>query len=178
LIVRFAGDARPTSEAVRNAVMDLDHDLPVWPRTLRSLRDEVAVRFWVFARMILFLGVVALVLAVIGVYGVVAFTVSRRTKEMGIRMALGATLGHMLRLVLASGAKPVLAGLAGGLILAAVGADAMVRVLRGMPVPLEACDPLVYVVVSGASAGSAMMAMLRLAQRAKKLDAMEALRYE
>jgi predicted permease len=178
LMVRFVGDARPAAKAVRNVIRDLDHEMTAYPRTLRSLMDEVVARFWVVARMILFLGVVALVLAVIGVYGVVAFTVSRRTKEMGIRLALGATPGQIFRLVLESGAKPILAGLVGGLILAMVGAEAMVRVLREIPVPLEAWDPLAYLAISTALSGSAMTALLGLAQRAKKVDPMVALRYE
>ena len=178
LMVRFVGAARPSAEVVRNVIRDLDHEMPAWPRTLRSLREEVVARFWVVARMILFLGVVALALAVIGVYGVVALTVSRRTKEIGIRMALGATSDHIFRLVLGSGAKPLLSGLVGGLILALIGAMAMARVLRDLPVPLEAWDPLVYLAISTAVSGSAMMALFGLAQWSKKVDPMVALRYE
>jgi hypothetical protein len=101
LLIRFRGDAMTASARVREATRQLDPDDQAWPRTLRTILDETAERFSTMVRMVGVLAGLALSLAILGIYGVVAFTVSQRTKELGIRMALGATKSAVVGSVLA-----------------------------------------------------------------------------
>ena len=178
MMIRFAGDVRQITEVVKNVVRETDHDMPVAPQALRSKLDELAARLWILVRLILLLGFIALLIAVIGIYGVVAFAVSRRTKEMGIRLALGATKGNIVRLVLRSSLKPILAGLASGLFLAAAGSYVIGQVLREMPFTIEMRDPLVYFAVALLLLLTAMSAVFGPALHAAKSDLMQALRQE
>ena len=150
----------------------------VAPQTLRSKLDEQASRFWVTVRLILLLGLIALLIAVIGIYGVVAFAVNRRTKEMGIRLALGAAKGNIVGLVLRTSMQPILAGLITGLVFAAAGSYVMVQILREMPIRLELRDPLVYLAVSLLLSLAAVGAIFGPALRAAKSDPLEALRQD
>src|SRR5262249_31764923 len=159
-------------------IHDLDREIRVTPQTLRSMMDETASKFWGIVRLILSLGGVAMLLAVIGIYGVVASAVSQRTKEMGIRLALGATKADIIRLVLGSGIKRVLAGLTAGLVLALAGGRIMTQVLRGMPFALKVEDPLVFVAVSVLLLATATGAMLGPSFRAAKSDPMRTLRQD
>jgi len=178
LMIRFAGEARPIAEALRNVLREMDREMIATPQTLRAKLDEQAARFWVPVRLILLLGIVAMLIAVIGIYGVVAFAVSRRSKEMGIRLALGATQSDIIGLVLRSGFKPILAGLAAGLLFAVAGSVVLVRVLRNLPIAFEIGDPLVYLAVSLLLSLAALAAMFGPARRAAKADPMRALRQD
>ena len=124
------------------------------------------------------LGVVALLLSFIGIYGVVAFFVNLRSKEMGIRMALGANKIGIVGLVLSSALRPILAGLAVGIVMAVAGAQVMARVLSETPVTLERWDPAVYVAATIVIMVAAVVAVLRPASRAIGVDPMVALRCE
>jgi ABC-type antimicrobial peptide transport system permease subunit len=178
LMIRFVGDAGPLAEGVRNVVGDLDREMTVTPQTLRSLLDEKAARFWVIVRMILLLGVVAILIAVIGIYGVVAFAINQRTKEIGIRMALGATKNDIMRWALRLGLKPILAGLAIGLALAVTGARMMEQALREMPVGFETLDPVIYVAVTSLLSLVVAPAIFGPALRASRADPIRALRHD
>ncbi len=178
LLVRFQGDAITISARVREAIRQLDPDKQAWPRTLRAILDETAARFSTMVRMVGVLAGMALSLAVLGIYGVVAFTVSQRTKELGIRMALGATKVGIVRLVLASGAKPIAWGIGVGTPLALVGAQAVATVLRHAPVSIQPKDPVTFLGVASLVGLVGFAAMLRPAWRAAAADPMRVLRDE
>ena len=178
LLVRFRGDAISTSGRVREAIQRLDPDNQAQPRTLRAILDETAERFSTTVRMVGLLAALALSLAVLGMYGVVAFTVSQRTKELGIRVALGATKSAVIRLVLASGAKPIAWGIAAGTPLALAGTQAVATVLRHAPVSIQPKDPLTFVAVATLLGLVGIAATLRPAWRAGAADPMRALRDE
>jgi putative ABC transport system permease protein len=178
LLIRFRGDAISTSAQVREAIKQMDPDNQAWPRTLRAILDETAERFSTIVRMVGVLAVLALSLAVLGIYGVVAFTVSQRTKELGIRMALGATKLTVIRLVLTSGARPIAWGIGIGTPLAMVGTQAVAAVLRHAPVSIQPKEPLTFVVVASALGLVGFAATLRPAWRSATADPMRALRDE
>jgi ABC-type antimicrobial peptide transport system permease subunit len=178
LLIRFHGDAATASAQVREAIRRLDPDSQSWPRTLRSILDETAGRFSTLVRMVGILAGLALALAVLGIYGVVAFTASRRTKELGIRMALGATKGRIVGLVLRSGARPIAAGIAAGIPIALLGATAVATVLRHAPVAIRPWDPGAIAAVALLLALAGFLAMFRPAWRAAAADPARALREE
>jgi ABC-type antimicrobial peptide transport system permease subunit len=178
LLIRFRGDAVSTSTQVQEAIKQLDPDNQAWPRTLRAILDETAERFSTMVRMVGVLAGLALSLAVLGMYGVVAFTASQRTKELGIRVALGATKSTVIRLVLASGVRPIAWGIAAGAPLALAGTQAVARVLRHAPVSIQPKDPLTFVAVASVLGLVGIAAMLRPAWRAAGADPMRALREE
>jgi ABC-type antimicrobial peptide transport system permease subunit len=145
------------------------------PRTLSSIIDDMASRFGIVAKVVLLLGSLTVFLAVVGIYGVVAFATARRMRELGIRMALGATRGDIVRFVLASRMKPVLAGLAVGVLLAAGGSQVLAQVLGGA-LPLNIFDPITYASVLVLLMFAALAAMLRPAVRAVAGEPMRTLR--
>jgi putative ABC transport system permease protein len=118
LMVRFQGDARQVARGVGDALGDMGSVENSTPESLKSIMDRAVSGFWAIAEMVLFLGIAAVGLAMVGVYGVAAFATGRRTKEFGIRMALGAVKVDIIHLVLRTGAKPIAGGLLAGLCLA------------------------------------------------------------
>ena len=120
------------------------------------------------------LGVLALFLALVGVYGVKAFVTARRTREIGVRMAMGATPKDVLRLILLEGASPTIAGLVVGLLLAAGTA----RLLSSMLYEVSAADPMVFLTAAGLLAAAATFASYLPARRATKVAPTAALRSE
>jgi hypothetical protein len=178
LLIRVDDDVRRVEAEVRGIVTRLDPQLTAELQTLTSIRIALGSKFLRIVWMVLFLGVVALALAMIGIYGVVAFAVGRRTREMGIRAALGATRRDILGLVFASSAKPVLAGAAVGLTFAVIAAQALGRVFRNAPVPIDPRDPLTYGAVTAIVLGVAAAAILEPARRAASADPSQALRQD
>ena len=178
LMIRFAGEAGPTAEAVGNVIRGLDSQMAIAPQTLRSMLDKLTAKFGIAVRLVLLPGIVAMLIAMIGIYSAVAFAVNHRTKEMGIRLALGATQNDIIGLVLRSGFKPIIAGLAAGLLFAAGGSVVLALVLRETPVAVEISDPLVYVAVSLLLSLAALGAMFGPARRAAKTEPMLALRQD
>jgi putative ABC transport system permease protein len=164
-------------ESVRNAiaaiVQKLDPDLPIADvRTMEQLVYErlafdrfQAVLFGAFAG-------VALVLAALGIYGVMSFTVVQRTHEIGLRMALGAGRDQVLRQILREGLATALVGIAIG----SVGAYLVGRGMRGMLFGVDAIDPLAFSIVSGLLLGASILACFIPAMRAASVDPMTALR--
>ncbi len=173
--VRTGGDPQSLAGAARAAVLDTDRQQPVFAVSTmeEKLRREgmprraLAVLAGVFA-------LVALLLATVGTYGVMAYSVSERTPEIGIRMALGAQEGDALRLILRQGAGLLLAGLPLGL----AGAVALSVVLRSQLFGVPAADPATLAGVSLLLAGVALLACYIPARRAAKVDPIIALRSE
>jgi putative ABC transport system permease protein len=176
-MVRFEGRSQAVERAIRE-VMSMDPGQVAAPVTLEKAMDDMADKFWRLAQMVLFLGLVAVVLAVVGIYGVVSFGVSRRTREFGIRAALGATKGDIMRFVLRSGIKSIAGGLCAGLLLAVGISQVLARLMRNAPFALDTMDPQVYVAVSALLILAALTAMFRPALRAAGSDPSSALRQD
>jgi predicted permease len=175
LHVRTTGNPIGLAGAVRHEVQSLDQNLPV--TELQTLSGVVAGSLFA-ARMgavlLAVFGSLALLLAAIGLYGVMSYTVSRRTREIGIRMALGAATGNVLRLVLKEGMSLVGSGVAVGLIVAA----AVTRLLASFLYGVSPLDAATFVAIPMVLALVAFLASYLPARRAAKVDPMIALRYE
>ena len=161
-----------TTEYGRIAV---DQDIPLyWVQTHQAAIDEQTWFFRVFGNLFMVFGFVALFLAAVGLYGVMSASVSNRTSEMGIRMALGAQGRDVLGLVLKQGAVQVGIGMALGLALAAL-------LSRGLEIVLfqvEPWDPFVFALIAVVLAAVGMLASYIPALRATRVDPAVALRYE
>jgi putative ABC transport system permease protein len=164
--------------SVRKAAADVDPAFIVAPKTLRSVLDEAGSRLGTMIHLISGLAILATLLAAAGLYGVVDFTMSRRTREFGIRMALGAPRAAILKSALSSGTRPVVMGLITGTLGAALGAQILARVLRNTPVALNPADATVYITVAALLGVTAFAAMLRPVWRAAAADPVKALRDE
>jgi predicted permease len=176
LVVRTsAADPRALSGAVREQLRALDRNLPVADvRTLEEQFDLSLLPARIAAWTLGGFGLLALALAAIGIYGVVSYTVAQRTREIGVRMALGARRADVLRLILGEGLSVVGVGLGLGLLLS----FAVTRVLGGFLYGVTASDPLTFVGVPALLGSIALAAGYLPARRAAKVDPMVALRYE
>jgi putative ABC transport system permease protein len=177
LVVRsgLAGGAAGLAPLVRGEVHAVDPDVVVSDiRTLeQAVGASVAQPRFRTGLLVLFAGI-ALALAAIGIYGVISYSVAQRTHEIGVRMALGARRGDVLRLVLGQGAALALAGIALGL----PGALALTRTLSSLLFTIQATDPLTFVSLSLVLAAVTLWASLLPAWRAARTDPQMALRYE
>jgi putative ABC transport system permease protein len=175
LAVRTAGAPMALAPAVREQVAALDPDLPLyWVRTLTQTIEATNWHFGLFGSLFSVFGGAALFLAVVGLYGVMAFSVSRRTQEIGLRRALGASRPRVLMMVLRQGAWQIGAGLSAGVLLAGGLSRMLVLLLYGV----EPWDAGVFALVLTALAAAAGLACLIPALRAARVDPMVALRYE
>ncbi len=168
---------RPSSVAasIRKATHDIDNDLPVTdietlPETLHASVAQPRFRTLLLGLF----GVIALLLAAVGIFGVISYSVSRRTHEIGIRVALGATPGSVLRLVLGESAKLVLVGLAVGIPVAL----GLARFLSSLLFEVHPADPLTFFLVAILLTAVALIACCVPARRAMRVDPVVALRYE
>jgi len=175
LVVRSNIDAASLVTPLRTEVLAMDKDQPITNvNTMRQrLAESTAGRRF---QMLLFgvFGSTALMLAAIGIYGVMSYTVTQRTREIGIRMALGAQRTHVLRLVIGQGMLLVLIGVGVGL----AAALALTRLMSSLLFGVTATDPITFAAVSVLLAGVALTACFVPARRAAKVDPMVALRYE
>jgi putative ABC transport system permease protein len=174
-VVRTAGDPAMLIEPARAAIRAMNPDLPVRNvATMREVLDEaVAPARWSTTLLGAFAGV-ALVIAVIGVFGVLSFIVTQRTRELGIRLALGADASDLRRMVVARG----LALAASGVVLGVGGALALTRFMQSLLYGVEPTDPATLIAVSAALLVSALAASYLPARRATRVDPMLALRAE
>jgi predicted permease len=174
-VVRTGGDPASLAGAARNEIWSVDKDLPVFGVTTMNdvLAASVAQRRFSMSLLAGF-AVLALLLAAIGLYGVLAYSVSQRTHEMGLRLALGANARDLMRLVVGQGMRVVLGGVAAGL-LASLAAT---RLLTGMLFGVSPLDPLTFAAVVAVLVTAAVLASYVPARRASKVDPMAALRYE
>src|SRR5206468_7565243 len=180
-IVRFhslpPGNESTTADLVRRTVRDVDPSIPVISlRTFAQHLDSNLDLWLVRAGAALFsiFGGLALGLAVVGLYGVKAYSVARRTREIGIRMALGAKPVAVLRLIMVEGSIMLLSGIALGLLLAA----ATGKILSGILYEVGAFDPIAFTAAPMLLAVAALLATWLPARRAAALNPVEALRYE
>jgi putative ABC transport system permease protein len=174
LIVRTGGNPAQWAAAVRESIQRLDNRTAISMRTLEEMVDRTAISRRTFALLMGVLGAVALLLAAMGIYGVISYLVAQRTHEMGIRLALGAQRRDLLRLVLGQGLTLTMIGVAAGLALA----FALTRFLSSMLYGVSAADPLTFVAIALLLAVVALMASLLPARRAMKVDPIAALRRE
>jgi predicted permease len=178
LLVRFSGDPGVLENAIRKVATDVDRGILIKSQTLGEEIAATGRSLWPVTVTVLFLGSAGGVLALVGVYGVVAFSVSRRTKEFGVRMALGANRREIIRLVLRSGVRPILVGVFGGVLLSLGAAQVVARVPRMQGSVLDTHDPMVYVAVSLLLGFAAIAAMFAPALRAAGSDPVWALRQD
>jgi putative ABC transport system permease protein len=175
LVVRTSGDPLSLAGAVRQQVAAVDKDQPV--ADIRSMEEIVSQSVGQQRFSLLLLSVfagLALVLAAVGIYGVMAYSVTQRTREIGIRMALGAKPGDVLRLIVGKGMVLALAGVAAGL----AGALALSRFLASLLFEVRPTDPVTFALVSAVLVAVALAASYLPARRATKVDPLVALRYE
>jgi putative ABC transport system permease protein len=176
LVIRSAvGDPAALVPAIREEVWSLDRDLPVARvKTMDDLLSGSVAQPRFRTLLLSVFSAMALLLASVGIYGVMSYTVARRTQEIGVRLALGAQLGDILRLVVGQGMRLVLLGILLGL----AGAFALARVMSGLLYGVTATDPLTFAGVSLLLSAVALVACLVPARRATKVDPQVAIRYE
>jgi len=175
IIARTASTPSSYLPAIREKVSEIDRDVPVFEA--RSLEEVVAssiVRRRFILELLGAFALLALILASVGIYGVMAYSVSQRTHEIGIRMALGAERSIVARMVVGAGIKLALLGVSIGL----AGAAVATRLISGMLFQVSAHYPLTYAAVAGTLALVAVAASYIPARRAMRVDPMVALRWE
>jgi len=174
-LVRTSVAPAGVADGARRTVAAIDPDQPIYDiQPLRELVDFSLFTQRVSAGLLGVLAVIALLLAAVGVYGVMAFGVGQRVHEIGIRMALGARAAEILRLVMRQGMAPVGVGLAVG----AVGALTLTRVLRRLLFQVNPTDPVTFGLTGAVLVAVAALAVYLPARRATRVAPVEALRYE
>ncbi len=175
LVLRTQRDLADVTRAVRAELDQLDKDLPLEnARTMTQLVESSVAQRKLPVRLLSGFAGVALLLAAIGLYGVLAYTVTQRTREIGIRAALGAQRADVIGLVLRQGMKLAAVGVLIGL----AGAFALTHLIRSLLFGVAPTDPLTFVVIPVLLATVALLACWLPARRASKVDPIEALRYE
>ncbi|MCI0489448.1 MAG: ABC transporter permease [Blastocatellia bacterium] len=174
-VIRTALDPSNMTGAVRSQIWEIERDLPVYQ--IRTMEEVLSRSVWqsrLYSWLFAIFAVMALVLAAVGVYGVISQSVTQRTHEIGIRMALGARPGDVLKMIVGHGAKLALIGMVMGL----MGAFGVTWVMSKLLFGISATDPVTFAATSLALLGVAILASYIPARRATKVDPMVALRYE
>jgi putative ABC transport system permease protein len=173
VIARAAGDPAALVPALRRTVTRFDPDLPLYDVAALAERRAEALAAERFNGVLLtLLGALGLVLAAVGVYGILAYFVGQRTRELGVRIALGASTRRIFALVLGQSLAPVAAGVAAGLALAAAGT----RLLESQLYGVAGTDPATFVTVAAVLAAVAALAAAVPARRALAIEPARALR--
>jgi len=175
LVARTTSDPHDVTAAIRHEVAQLDRDQPV--SEIATMEEVVAESIWqprLYATLFAFFGGGALVLALIGIYGVMAFLVQTRTHEIGVRMALGATARDVFRLIVGRGMKLTVIGV----VIGVAGAIAVTRLMHSLLFNTSATDPLTFILIAVLLSVAAFLACYIPARRAAKVDPLVALRYE
>jgi putative ABC transport system permease protein len=175
LVVRTTGDPHSLITAVQNEVHAMDSEVPVFStKTMEEYISATVAAPRFNATLLMIFASVALILTIVGLYGVMSYSVAQRTNEIGIRMALGATTRDVVRLIVAQGFKLVLIGLGLGLL----GAVASMSWISSLLFGVTWKDPLTFVAVAAFLGVVALLACYIPARRATRLDPLHALRYE
>jgi putative ABC transport system permease protein len=175
LLVRTPIDPLSLAPSVAAAVREIDPALPLGDvRTMDDIVNATLARPRAISVLLVAFAGIALLLAGVGVYGVMAYSVSQRTQEIGVRMALGATMASVQRLVLGQAMRLVLVGLGIGLAAAA----ALAQLLRGQLFEIEPLDPLTFTVTAGVLTGVAALASYVPARRGTRIAPVDALRVD
>ena len=175
LVIRTDGRPESLINAVRAQVRGLDADLPI--TRVMPMTEVIARSVWkerLYTALFGVFAAVALILATVGIYGVMSYAVTQRTREIGLRMALGAQRGDVLKLVVGHGVLITATGLAAGV----AAAIALTRLMSSLLFSVTATDPITFIAVSVILAGVALTACFVPARRAARVDPMVALRYE
>jgi putative ABC transport system permease protein len=175
LVVRTASDPKGFIETIRREILAIDPEQPIYDAS--AMVDVVSRSVFLPRISMLLLGafaISALLLAVVGIYGVVSYSVTQRTRELGVRMALGAASADTVRLVLSRSLRLVAAGTVCGLIASV----AVTRVMAGLLYDVSPLDPAVFVGVSILLAAAGLVAGLIPARRATRVDPIVALRIQ
>jgi putative ABC transport system permease protein len=173
--VKSGTDPAALTSAIRDAIASIDKDQPIFGiATMQQLvRNSVSTRRITLILLGLF-SALALVLAAIGIYGVISYSVAQRTHEIGIRMALGAPRAGVLRMILAQGAK--IAG--AGVVIGIVASFGLTRLMANLLFSVSSADPLTFAAVAMLLMLVALIACYIPAHRALRVDPVIALRYE
>jgi putative ABC transport system permease protein len=175
IVARTSGPAPELPAAIRNAVWSVDSEQPIsLVQPFEVAIDEQNTGNRILTQLAGFFGLVAMLLGAIGIYGVMAYTVEQRTREMGIRRALGASPADVTRIVLEQGLKLTLVGVAIGVVLAAGATRGMSAILY----KVKTGDPITFIAVAAFFTVVALAACYIPARRATHVDPMVALRYE
>ncbi|HKF54988.1 MAG TPA: ABC transporter permease [Blastocatellia bacterium] len=175
VVIKTAMEPTLLAAAARQQVLAVDPDQPIYDmRTLTEVRDNAVAPERLNLTLLGIFAGVALLLAAIGLYGVISYAIAQRTQELGIRMALGASAGNVLRLVIGQGIMLALVGVVFGL----CGAWALTRLMRTLLFAVNATDPPTFIAISLLLTFVALLACWIPARRAAQIDPMAALRYE
>ena len=175
LIVKSTADPAPLVQAVRTEILSMDADQPVqFVRTMSDVIDSQLATFKAMRGLLVIFGALALVLAAVGIYGVMSYSVAQRMREVGIRMALGAEARQVRRLMSQQGLQLALLGLG----LGAIGALAVTRALQTLLFCIGAVEPLTLLAVSGILMGVSLLSAYVPARRATRIDPAIVLREE
>jgi predicted permease len=175
MMVRASGNPASLTSALRKEVQSLDRDLPVFNvQTLQTNFEQQRWPFRVFGTLFAVFAAIALLLSSVGLYAVMAYSVTRRTQEIGLRIAMGASGGNILRLVLAQGMRQLAIGVAIGLL----GAFGLARVMKSLLVQITPSYPVTFATISAILIVVGIFACWLPARGAVQVDPMTALRYE
>jgi putative ABC transport system permease protein len=175
LLIRTAGDPSSVTSAARSEIRSLDRALPISQlRTMEEVMSGARSRPRFLTLLLTLFSALSLTLAAMGIYGVISYSVTQRTNEIGIRMALGAQSGDVLRLIGWGGLRIAIAGT----VIGAVGALALTRFLTGMLFGVSSVDAVTFVAMAATLILVTLVASYIPARRASKVDPLIALRYE